>query len=79
MKKNMDDLVEVCRAILRYSIEGYAEKDFYSEVYGQLSTSELKRRLGIIEEFLNNDFEEDGTKEESSNIKNKLQEKISVR
>ena len=79
MKQNMNNLVEECRKILRYNIEGYAERDIYSEVYGEISTLELIRRLRIIEEFLNNEFEDDGSMEESLIIKNRLEERISSR
>jgi len=79
MKKNMNDLFEVCREILQYNLEGFADRDIYSDVFGEPSTKELQRRLGIIKDFLKNELEEDGTLDATLHIEEKLKERISSR
>jgi hypothetical protein len=79
MKKNFDDLTELCREILDFNINGLAQKDMYSLILDEISTEEFERRLKQISEFLDNDLEIDGTLEEATKIKNGLIKKIESR
>lgn len=79
MKKHFNDLTELCREILKFNLEGLAKKDAYSYILGEVSTHEFERRLSIITDFLSNELEEDGTREEATRIKEGLSKKIMAR
>ena len=79
MKKNFNDLTELCRGILKFNLDGFAKKDAYSYILGEVSTHEFERRLSIITDFISNELEEDGTREEATRIKEGLSKKIKSR
>ena len=77
---NYDDFIEFLRNLVKRRIN-QAGHDWHSELFGEISTDELKYRRDELRKFINTNKlnQEDGTQKEAEDLLDKFNDVISKR